>query len=270
MTAVENKEKRTAKILLNDRDRRILSFIARFRLLSRDQLMMLAPFNSLTRANTRLAALVRLHLLTRKSLPVYPGNGSAQSLYYLGRKAAQCIPVDGQAFAAQVRQISRWESRQIDHVLAANGVIVTFIKALKCEDNFNLQAFYSEPELRQVFLNRDFVPDGWLAWVAAGRRFNCFLEVDLHHEGLNKWRKKADAYLRYVDSDMHEQCFGFRAFRVLVLAKSTARLQNLRRTVSHCQKMFLFADLNRINTANILGRSWLPGENIDPISLIEA
>src|SRR5207244_3591664 len=78
---------RTRPIGLTERDRRIADLVYRYRLLSRDQLMKLAPFGSLTRANTRLAALVQAGLLSRKVVPVYPGKGGAQALYFLGRSA---------------------------------------------------------------------------------------------------------------------------------------------------------------------------------------
>jgi hypothetical protein len=78
--------------MLTERDHRLVALVARFRLLSRDQLMALAPFGSLTRANTRLAALVRMRALARKNVPVYPGHGSAQALYHLGRKAREVVP----------------------------------------------------------------------------------------------------------------------------------------------------------------------------------
>src|SRR5437762_2966220 len=54
------------RLVLTERDRRLLDQVGRFRLVSRDQAMALAPFGSLTRANTRLARLVQARLLARK------------------------------------------------------------------------------------------------------------------------------------------------------------------------------------------------------------
>src|SRR5207253_9649107 len=91
-----------------------------------------------------------------------------------------------------------------------------------------LISFRTEPELRQMFSDRTLVPDGWIEFEHTSRRFNCFVEVDLHHEGLYEWRTKVLRYLEYAESNLHEERFGFRSFLVLVLAKSNERLRHLR------------------------------------------
>jgi hypothetical protein len=248
----------------------MISLVERFRLLSRDQLMALTPFRSLTRANTRLTGLVNIGLLKRKVLPMYPGHGSAQSLYYLGKKAAEVVQLDSRALTSQIRQISRWELRQVEHALAANQVLVDFMTTLDSSGSSNLEAFRSEPELRQAFLDRGLVPDGWIAWQSGGRRFNCFIEVDLHHEGLTEWRQKVLAYLDYAESGLHQERFGFAGFRTLVLAKSAARVSNLRQIAVHAGKLFLFAEINQVNPTNFLSRVWLPAADSCPLALAEA
>ena len=257
-------------LLLSERDRRIVSFVHRFRLLSRDQLMALAPFGSLTRANTRLPALVRARLLSRKSLPVYPGKGSAQALYFLGSASRTVLEVDAPAIARHIRQVSRWEMPYVEHVIKANQVVVDFLTATKRTPDVALFAFRTEPELRQVFVNRPLVPDGWLAWVQHGKRFNCFVEVDLHHEGLVQWRKKVLDCLAYAESGLHEEVFGFRSFRVLVLAKSRGRLENIRRVAQQAGRLFLFAEIEEVTSQNLLGPAWLAAWDNRQISLSEA
>jgi protein involved in plasmid replication-relaxation len=269
-TTRADKHKAPLRIALTERDRRLLSLVARFHLLSRDQLMALTPFGSLTRANTRLKALVHIGLLNRKSLPVYPGHGSAQSLYYLGKKAAGVVQLNDRSLASQRRQISRWELRQVEHVRAANQVLADFMTALDCSGHSKLEVFRSEPELRQAFFDRALVPDGWIAWISGGRRFNCFIEVDLHHEGLTEWRQKVLAYLDYAESGLHQERFGFAGFRTLVLAKSAARLSNLQQIAIYAGRLFLFADLHQINRTNVLSRVWLPAAGSYPLALAEA
>src|SRR5438876_2490868 len=116
--------KSTSKLAFTERDRRLLAFAHRFRLLSRDQLMSLAGFGSLTRINTRLAALVAARLLSRKALPIYPGKGSAQALYFLGSASRAFLDADAEVVGRRIRQISRWDLRQVEHVIAANQVLV--------------------------------------------------------------------------------------------------------------------------------------------------
>jgi len=258
------------RLALTERDRRLIDLISRFRLVSRDQAMALAPFGSLTRANTRLAALTRGRLLSRKTLPVYPGKGGAQALYFLGHEGAALLGGELTDFFGQIRQIRRWDSRQAMHVVAANQVLVDFIIALQQTTDAALLGFRTEPELRQVFRDKRLVPDGWIAWTERGRRFNCFVEVDLHSEGLAEWRKKVLAYLEYAESGSHGELFGFGAFRVLVVAKSKTRLQSIQRIAQQVGRLFLFAEIGNVDAQNILGQTWLPATGEQLIALSEA
>jgi hypothetical protein len=258
------------RIALTERDRHLIGLVSRFRLLSRDQVMALAPFRSLTRANTRLASLVRAGLLSRKVLPVYPGNGSAQALYYLGTQSGNVL--DGLAHAPrnQVRQIARWDLRQIEHVLAANQVLVDFLNATQAVAPAVPTSFRSDPELRQIFADSALVPDGWFAWTEAGRRFNCFVEVDLHHEGLREWRSKVLRYLEYAESGLHQERFGFNAFRVCVVAKTAKRLASLRQVSEAAGRLFLFCEAGGVDAQRFFGAGWLGARGTARIRLHEA
>jgi hypothetical protein len=258
----------SCRIALTERDRRLVHYVSRFRLLSRDQLMALAPFGSLTRANTRLANLVRARLLSRKLVPVYPGNGSAQALYFLGRASGTVLNIGPETLNRQLRQASRWDLRQVEHVLAANQVIVDFVTGLPRAANAEPVSFQTEPELREVLGDRTFVSDGWFAWTAAGRRFNCFVEVDLHHEGLREWRAKVLRYMEYAESGVHQERFGFRAFRVCVMAKSTARLNNLRQIGETAGALFLFSQIGMVSAKNFFDPVWLRARGDTAIRLV--
>lgn len=260
----------SARTVLTGRDRRLIEYLRRFRLLSRDQAMALAPFGSLTRANTRLAALVRARLLSRKVLPIYPGKGSAQTLYFLGRESRCVVSVPPELLEAQLRQIGRWDLRQVEHVVAANHVLIDALGAMEQSPGATASCWRTEPELRQLFSDRTLVPDGWFAWTELGKRFNCFLEIDLHHEGLREWRGKVLRYLEYAESGLHLERFGFRAFRVLVLAKSEARLKHLRQIAEEAARLFLFGEIGKVDAGNFLGPKWLKAKGEEQVSLTEA
>ena len=258
----------TARIVLTDRDLQLLEHLYRFRLLNRDQVMALTHFNSLTRANTRLAKLVKAKLLARKQTPIVPGHGGAQALYHLAAGSAAVLKSDPRAVIAQSRQASRWDLRQVEHVITANQVLVDFLSAVNpLLPETQMLSFRTEPELRRAFLGQPLVPDGWFAWAEQGKRFNCFVEVDLAHEGLTQWRKKVLDYLTYAESGVHQEVFTFRSFRVLVLAEGGRRLENLRRTSEHADRLFLFAQLGQINARTILGAAWLPVRGNGRISM---
>jgi hypothetical protein len=246
------------RMVLTPRDTRLLDYVYRFRLLSRDQAMAVAPFRSLTRANTRLAALVRARLLSRKQLPIYPGHGGAQALYFPGSASPSALAVDPTTLTRTVRQIARWDLRQATHVVAANQVLVDLLVALRTTPEAELLTFRTEPELRQMLSDRELVPDGWIAWVQHGKRFNSFVEVDLHHEGLTEWRTKILHYQTYLQSGLHQERFHFQACRVLVLAKTRTRLDHLRQCAQVVGRLFLFGEVGRITAQNILDTAWLP------------
>jgi hypothetical protein len=259
-----------SRVILTERDARILQLVSRFRLMKRDQIMALAPFESLTRANTRLAALVHARLLSRKLLPIYPGNGSAQALYFLGRASGSVLSIDPKCLSQQLRQASRWDLRQVAHVLAANQGLTDALGAAAKSNGVAVHGFRTEPELRQMFSDRRLVPDGWFAWTESGKRFNCFFEIDLHHEGLREWRAKVLRYVEYAESGMHQERFGFRAFRVCVLAKSALRLDNLRRVTELAGGLFLFGQMGAVDAANFFSPIWLGARGTARVSLFEA
>ena len=257
------------RIVLTERDRRLLEYVYRFRLLSRDQVMALAQFRSLTRANTRLGALVRAGVLKRKTLPVYPGHGDAQALYYLGRASRLFLTLDDSVISQLVRQVSRWDLSQVEHVRAANQALIALVS---CLDGVNALAtsFRTEPELRRRFLDHALVPDAWVEWTFQARRYNCFLEIDLHHEGLHVWREKVLAYLAYAESGLHQEHFGYQAFRVLVLAGSAKRLEGLRHAASAAGRLFLFAETGNLSPEAAISPIWQPTSDSKPIPLMEA
>jgi hypothetical protein len=257
------------RIALTERDQRLVGLVSRFRLLSRDQLMALAPFRSLTRANTRLASLVRAGLLSRKVLPVYPGKGSAQALYYLGRQSGNALDSASHAPRTQVRQIARWDLRQVEHVLAANQVLVDFLTAVQTVVPAVPTSFRSDPELRQIFADSALVPDGWFAWTEGGKRFNCFVEVDLHHEGLREWRSKVLRYLEYAESGLHHERFGFNAFRVCVVAKTAKRLASLRQIAEAAGRLFLFGEARAVTAQQFFNAVWLAARGTAQVRLVE-
>jgi Replication-relaxation len=247
-----------SRMVLTPRDAQLLDYVYRFRLLSRDQAMAVAPFRSLTRANTRLAALVRARFLSRKQLPIYPGHGGAQALYFPGSASPSALTMDPTTLTRTVRQIARWDLRQTAHVVAANQVLVDLLVALRTKLEAELLTFRTEPELRQMFSDRELVPDGWIAWAEHGKRFNSFVEIDLHHEGLTEWRTKILHYQTYLQSGLHQERFHFQACRVLVLVKTRARLDHLRQCAQVCGRLFLFGELGQVTAQNILDTVWLP------------
>lgn len=244
---------------LTERDRRIVDSVLRYSALNRDQVRVLASFGSVTRVNARLKRLVDDGYLRRRVLPVIPGRGSAQALYAPGRLADKRPDRSG-----------RWTASQLAHVVAANQVLVDAIRGSAAMPAVSLIQVNTERELRRLLTERELVPDGWFAWSQSGRRYNAFVELDLHHEGLAVWRSKILRYLAYLEAGLHQELFGFRAFRVLVVARTMRRLNNIRRVAAHIDRAFLFSTIKTVCNGNVFGPVWLRAQGNEPISLVEA
>jgi len=121
-----------------------------------------------------------------------------------------------------------------------------------------------------MFSDRKLVPDGWFAWTHGDKRFDCFIEIDLHHEGLSEWRAKVLRYVEYAESGLHQERFGFRAFRTCALAKSAARLNNLRSISETAGGLFLFGAIGAVTAANFFDAVWCRARGQTPIRLVEA
>ncbi len=78
-------------IVLQERDRTLLRDLATMRVIDREQAQLIAGFHSVTRANARLLALTRAHLLNRFYVGTF--NGGKKSLYSLSQKGADLAQV---------------------------------------------------------------------------------------------------------------------------------------------------------------------------------
>jgi hypothetical protein len=259
----------TPALIITERTRQLVEFAWRFGILSRDQGMALVGIGSVPRMNAICAPLVRAKILDRKQLPIFVGHGSAQSLYFAGRASEAILRVSRRELARRIRQAARWSIREVERIRTENQLLIDFRAALMHTPGFELIDFRTELELRQMLLNREVVPDGWIAWQAC-KRFNCFVELDFHCEALAVWRAKIRNYVDFAQSGQHQQVFNYRAFRVLVVAKSQARLDNLRQLAAPAGKMFLFAELSAIHAGNFFAPVWQTAQSSNAIALHDA
>jgi hypothetical protein len=76
-------------------------------------------------------------------------------------------------------------------------------------------------------------------------------------------------YFLPAESGLHLERFGFRSFRVCVLAKSAARLNNLRQISTLSKALFLFGQIGSVNAGNFFNAVWRTVHNT-AINLVEA
>jgi hypothetical protein len=94
------------------------------------------------------------------------------------------------------------------------------------------------------------IPDGLVELRTASGITSCFLEVDLGHESLSIWKRKAQNYLQLALSGDFRKQFGQASFRVLILVNSERRLHSIRKTLrSVTEKIFWLATIESAKTS---------------------
>jgi hypothetical protein len=239
-------------IIFQERDRHMLRELGVMRVIDRIQAMCVAGFGSITRANSRLLALVRAGLLVR----FFMGTDA------VGRKALYTLSPKG---AALVESRYHGLRRGRDEVLAADFFVSHQLKVneiyciLKYRPipipgaKFVRWVSFSEPVVTGLAL----MPDGYAEIAASGKFLAAFLEVDLGHETRAVWTKKVREYLRLAVSNTFPQQFGQDRFRVLAVATSERRLESLRlATAGETDKIFWFTTFDAIERTGFWSAIW--------------
>jgi hypothetical protein len=239
-------------IVLQERDWRLLRELDVMRVIDRIQAMCVAGFGSITRANSRLLALVRAGLLLR----FFIGTDA------VGKKALYTLSPKGATLSE-----SRYHGlrRGRDEVLVADYFVNHQLKVNEIYCNLKFQpkptpetkfvrwVSFSEP----IYTGSTLIPDGYLEIAAPGVSLAAFLEVDLGHETRATWAKKVREYLRHFDSETFRQQFGQDRFRVLAITNSERRLASLRLTTAgEVDTVFWFTTFDAIARDGFWSAIW--------------
>lgn len=254
----------TEGLVVQGRDRRLLSALETMRIVDRDQAMAVAGFHSITRANTRLLSLKKSDLLRRLFVGSRAGNRKA--LYVLSNKGAAIVGVRLWHLHRR-RQDRLVVDPLIEHQLAVNELrILICHKAIPVAGvaATDWRAF-QEPISAAIPL----APDGYFEIKAPNESHQMFLEVDRGTEGQRIWKKKTESYLRLATSGEFAQRFGRQRFRVLVVANSGRRLDSIRAAVArHTDKIFWFSTFEIINRDGLWSVSWVRPKGDQRFSLL--
>lgn len=193
------------------RDVRFLRDLALSHALTRDQIISLGYFGSVTRANARLRRLVKAGLIHRLATPFY-----LQSIYSVTKLVVNIV---GERIAPLVRGRAV-SPRFLQHALTVTEVRLAVTKALDGNWFFEQQLWRT--------LNRGsgkaVRPDGLVLGVTA-----TFVEVDLGHVAPSKFREKL---LAYQELALTEQCmglYGFDCFSLMTITTGKTRAHHLNR-----------------------------------------
>lgn len=197
---------------ITSRDVRLLRDAALSHVLSRDQILSLHYFGSVTRLNSRLRELTRLHLMKVIDTPFFN-----QHLYSVDRGA---LPVLGERISSLV--LGRTGSpRFLQHALSVTNVRVRLTSDGSAE-------WFFEPQVTTGFqaAGRQFEvrPDG----LARTLDSLTAVEVDLGHVSPDKFAEKLEAYDTFVASGACRRLWGPQEFRVLAVTTGPLRARRLR------------------------------------------
>ena len=196
---------------LTSRDRRLMKDMALSLVLSRDQILALGYFTSVTRANTRLRELRAEGIVRRIETPFF-----AQSLYAVG-PGAEVLLGDRIARIVAGRTGS---PRFLQHALCTTSVRLALLAK-------GASAWRFEQQLRAKFRHggKDFEvrPDG-LAVLASGL---IAVEVDLGHVAPSKFQEKLKAFDAFVTSGECARHWNEPTFTLLTVTTGQLRASRL-------------------------------------------
>jgi Replication-relaxation len=254
---------RRGGLVLQDRDRKLLSELGMMRIVERETAKIVAGFQSTTRANTRLLQLTRAGLLRRFFVGTV-GSGR-KAVYTLSPKSADLV-------AAKLEGIRRPSDRAV--------VGDRFVEHQSGINEIYLQVKYRPIPIAAVHFHRciafrrslsdaiKITPDGYIELQTPDSIRSMFLEVDLGTEALPVWQQKISYYLQLAISGEFQKLFHHSQFRVLVVAPSERRLRNLRATIAQkTDKIFYLTTFEAIHRHGLWSPIWFRpvGDQLQPI-----
>jgi hypothetical protein len=251
-------------LVLQDRDRTLLSELGVMRIMDRDAARIIGGFVTIRRTNRRLFLLTRAGLLRRFFV------GSVAH----GRKAVYTLSAKGAALvSAKLGGIQRPSGRLVvgdafvEHQSGINQVYLALKYGPTPFTEFRLLRWHTfrQPISGQIKLT----PDGYFEIAVTESIRSMFLEVDLGTEALSIWQQKVGSYLQLAMSGEFPKKFRQLQFRVLVVASSDRRLQNIRATVlKSTDKIFWFTTFKNIHRDGLWSPSWLRPAGDQLLSLL--
>lgn len=195
-----------------DRDIRLVRNIALSHVLSRDQVIKLKFFDSITRCNTRLRELAAAQAVRKITTPFH-----AQSLYIAG-------PLAGELCGERIERLLAeriGSPRFVRHALSTTNCRIAL-------QNRGGTGWRFEQQLWRTVEKHEVRPDGFINL----RGNPTFIEVDLGHVSGSKFREKLKGFESLTRGATCADLYGFPTFRLLIVSTSPRRVRHLRSLVS--------------------------------------
>jgi Replication-relaxation len=232
-----------SSLVVQERDLRLFEALNLMRVIDREQAKIAGGFNSTTRANARLLALTRAGYLKRAFL------GSRRAVYWLASNSRgrgtqkEFTPRE----PASLFLRHRLEINKVYLLLKHSAIPVPGWWLVRWQ-GFQKNLASSVP----------LIPDGYFELRSSAGARACFVEVDLGTEALPVIQRKVQLYLHLATSGEFPALFHQPQFRVLVIANSERRLQNLREAIAKLtDKIFWLTTLECVNRERFWSPVWL-------------
>ena len=200
---------------ITDRDVKLVKDIALSHVLSRDQIMQLGYFSTVTRINTRLRELCQIRLVRRIETPFF-----GQALYAAGKRAGNVV---GERIGPIIA--ARGDSpRFLQHALQVTNTRIALMARGATAWRFEQQLWTTFEYQGKDYQVR---PDG-LAILTTGATA---IEVDLGNVAPEKFATKLKAYNAFVASGVCESLWNVPTFRILTVTTTKPRALRLSRAL---------------------------------------
>jgi hypothetical protein len=244
MTGSEKKN-----IVIQPRDRILLSELSVMRIIDRKLSMQVAGFHSVTRANERLLKLTRGGMLKR----FFVGSVAAgrKAIYTLSPKGILFIDGSGRPLGRQ-HGSTLVGDLYVEHQMKINEIYI----AVKHQPLPQPLVFVRWKSFYRELVNGfPIIPDGYFELATSSDVRAVFLEVDLGHQSKRVWEQKVRTYLALALSGEFPRLFGQRQFRIAVITTSPRRLQSIQQVIAkQTDKIFWLTDYQTLSSQSL----WLP------------
>lgn len=274
---------------LTHRDLEILQAVNRYRYLRSGQIKRLIfPENgTIQSAHRRLKFLFHNHYLGRIQPLIRPGQGSAETAYYLAKKGLELLEAEGEEvlYYGQSKDLGH---HYLNHSLEVSefrihlelaGQNHSLLRIAKFINEFELkshtqnskgkEAFKLFKKLRHPITYKEYSvhPDGLFIFQGKGEHEKhqklYYMEVDRGTETLGRIRDKLTGYQLYFQEKVFAQFGEFSGFTVLLQTDSSKRADNIRQELKGLSgtELVWVTDDKKVNEKTILhGPIWLDHE----------
>lgn len=247
---------------LTPRDRDVIRLVALHGAATRNQLIGLGFFASVSRANRRLKHLFDTKHLRRAYIAA--GANSVETVYVLGPMG---VPIAAELAVIEKLELERQSRRQperayLEHQIGILAVRISMLNGLHCLD---VVEFLTEPECRHEYLiskakqvsKRLIKPDAFFEVRSEHQRGLFFLEFDRGHCSLPQMRGVFERYGAYARDGAFRSAYLEDDFDVLVVTTAgKGRIAHLANVAKNCGVEVRFAKFADVRSQGFFAQIW--------------